>query len=61
MVDFLVHVLVANTFISKPSDKTFINHKDGNKTNNNIESHYNNSNQSLSDGKLKFYFSVLFF
>ena len=34
--DFLVHILVANTFISKPSDKTFINHKDGNKSNNNI-------------------------
>lgn len=32
-----VHQLVAETFISKPSTEFVVNHKDGNKTNNNVD------------------------
>lgn len=35
--DFLVHRLVAEHFIKKIDGKKFINHKDGNKLNNNVE------------------------
>ena len=34
---FFVHVLVANHFIPKINGKDFVNHKDGNKLNNNVE------------------------
>lgn len=34
---FLVHRLVAKTFIPKINDKNQVNHKDGNKTNNKVE------------------------
>lgn len=34
--DFKVHRLVADAFIEKESDKPFVNHKDGNKLNNNV-------------------------
>lgn len=32
-----VHVLIAETFLDKPSGKKCVNHKDGNKENNNVE------------------------
>ena len=35
--NLLVHRLVAECFISKPHGKDFVNHKDGNKLNNNVE------------------------
>lgn len=34
---FLIHRLVAITFIPNPDNKPFINHKDGNKSNNKVE------------------------
>lgn len=33
---FTVHTLVANAFLTKGNDKTQVNHKDGNKENNNV-------------------------
>ncbi len=33
---FLIHVLLAKTFIPNPDNKSIVNHKDGNKINNNI-------------------------
>lgn len=35
--DFYVHVLVATIYIPKPLEKNYVNHKDRNKSNNNIE------------------------
>ena len=34
---FFVHILVARTFISNPSNKKIVNHKDGNKQNNHVD------------------------
>jgi hypothetical protein len=36
-INFLVHRLVALTFLDKLNNKNFVNHKDGNKHNNNVE------------------------
>lgn len=35
--NYLVHRLIAKTFIKNPDNKPFVNHKDGNKLNNSIE------------------------
>lgn len=35
--DRLVHVLLMKTFVPNPENKKVINHKDGNKTNNNLD------------------------
>ena len=34
---YLMHRLIAETFIDKPEGKNFINHKDGNKVNNSVD------------------------
>ncbi len=36
VINFSVHRLIASAFIPNPKDKPFINHKDGNKRNNNV-------------------------
>ena len=53
--DYLVHRLVATTFLPKPDGKDCINHKDGNPKNNNITNlewcdHRENSNHAFDTG-----------
>lgn len=53
--DYLVHRLVATTFLPKPDGKDYINHKDGNPRNNHIINlewcdHKENNNHAFDNG-----------
>lgn len=56
---FLVHRLVAKEFIPNPSNKKTVNHKDGNRTNNNVSNlEWNTSSENMyharTQGNAKF-------
>jgi hypothetical protein len=58
--NYLVHRIVASAFIPNPSNKPCINHKDGNKKNNNISNlewvtYKENFDHALKNGFIKLY------
>jgi hypothetical protein len=57
-VSFMIHRLIALSFIEKPDNKDFVNHKDGNKENNNINNlewvtHAENIQHAVQIGLIK--------